>query len=453
MAKNNSVTLMTKGSISKQIIGYAIPVFIGYLFQQLYNTVDALIVGNFLGENALAAVTGVGSLIYLFVGFFMGFATGASVIIANAIGARDEEKTRSSIKTTATLGIILGLIMSISGYVLTDHMLVWIGVPSSVFDLSSQYLKIYFIGGFFLVLYNMLVGIIRAGGDAKHPLYYLVISSIVNVVLDIVFITLFHMGVQGAAWATIISECISMILCMIQLHLEESILHVSWLDLGLDLDNFKQICIYGLPTGLQGCVIDFANVMIQSYINSFGAAAIAGIGAYSKVEGFVFLPETSFSMALTTFVSQNQGAGQYERSRKGILFGLAAALIMIESFGVIIFAFAPTFISLFNQNPDVIQIGTDRARVCAFFYCLLGFSHVVSSILRGLGRPVMPMVVMLVCWCAVRVLVLMTIGQSVHDLFLTYWLYPITWALSSIVYVFDLGKYHLFTPKENKIIC
>ena len=450
MAKNNSITLMTHGSISKQIIGYAIPVFIGYLFQQLYNTVDALIVGNFLGENALAAVTGVGSLIYLFVGFFMGFATGASVIIANAIGAKNHEKACSAVSTTASFGIILGLIMTLSGYFLTDTMLTWIGTPQNVFDLSSQYLKIYFIGGFFLVLYNMLVGIIRAGGDAKHPLYYLVISSITNVILDIVFITLFHMGVAGAAYATIISEFISMFLCIVQLHREESVIHVSWLHLRMDLTDLKEICVYGLPTGLQGCVIDFANVMIQSYINSFGAAAIAGIGAYSKVEGFVFLPETSFSMALTTFVSQNQGAKQYERSRKGILFGLAVSLIMIETVGVFIFAFAPTLISFFNQNPEVIQIGADRARVCAFFYCLLGFSHVVSSILRGLGRPVMPMVVMLVCWCAVRVLVLMTIGQQVHDLFLTYWLYPITWALSSIVYVFDLSKYHLFTPKVNK---
>lgn len=450
MAKNNSITLMTHGSISKQIIGYAIPVFIGYLFQQLYNTVDALIVGNFLGENALAAVTGVGSLIYLFVGFFMGFATGASVIIANAIGAKNHEKTCSAVSTTASFGIVLGLIMTLSGYFLTDTMLTWIGTPQNVFDLSSQYLKIYFIGGFFLVLYNMLVGIIRAGGDAKHPLYYLVISSITNVILDIVFITLFHMGVAGAAYATIISEFISMFLCIVQLHREESIIHVSWLHLRMDLTDLKEICVYGLPTGLQGCVIDFANVMIQSYINSFGAAAIAGIGAYSKVEGFVFLPETSFSMALTTFVSQNQGAKQYERSRKGILFGLAVSLIMIETVGVFIFAFAPTLISFFNQNPEVIQIGADRARVCAFFYCLLGFSHVVSSILRGLGRPVMPMVVMLVCWCAVRVLVLMTIGQQVHDLFLTYWLYPITWALSSIVYVFDLRKYHLFTPKVNE---
>ena len=188
----------------------------------------------------------------------------------------------------------------------------------------------------------------------------------------------------------------------------------------------------------------FANVMIQSYINSFGAAAIAGIGAYSKVEGFIFLPEISFSMALTTFVSQNEGAGQKERSRKGILFGLAASLLMIECLGILIYLFAPTFIAFFNQNPEVIAIGVDRAKICAFFYVLLGFSHVVSSILRGLGRPVMPMVVMLVCWCAVRVVVLMTIGQSVHSLYLTHCLYPITWGLSSIVYIFDLRKYKLF---------
>lgn len=378
MAKQDSIQLMTKGSIAKQIIGYAIPIFIGYLFQQLYNTVDALIVGNFLGQDALAAVTSVGSLIFLFVGFFNGFATGASVIIANAIGAQDEDRTKKAVYTTATFGIILGLIMTVSGYVLTDQMLMWMGSPQEVFGLSSTYLKIYFLGGFSLVLYNMLVGIIRAGGDAKHPLYYLIVSSILNVILDVVFITVFKMGVAGAAWATIISEFASMFLCAVQLAREESILHISWLHLTLDFENLKQICIYGLPTGLQGCVIDFANVMIQSYINSFGAAAIAGIGAYSKVEGFIFLPEISFSMALTTFVSQNEGAGQKERSRKGILF-------------------APTFIFFFNQNLEVIAIGVDRAKICAFFYVLLGFSHVVSSVLRGLGRPVMPMVVMLVC--------------------------------------------------------
>lgn len=449
MAKQNSVQLMTSGNIAKQIVAYAVPLFIGYLFQQLYNTMDALIVGNFLGQNALAAVTGVGSLLFLFVGFFNGFATGASVIIANAIGAQDENRTVKAVYTTATFGIVLGLILTISGYLLTDQMLTWMGLPKSVFGLSSTYLKIYFLGGFFLVLYNMLVGIIRAGGDSRHPLYYLIVSSILNVILDILFITVFKMGVAGAALATIISEFLSMILCVIQLAREEGILHISWLHLSMDLENLKQICIYGLPTGLQGCVIDFANVMIQSYINSFGSAAIAGIGAYAKVEGFVFLPETSFSMALTTFVSQNEGAGQKERSRKGILFGLAASLLLVEGIGVFIFAFAPTLISFFNQNPQVIQVGAARARVCAFFYFLLGFSHVVSAILRGLGRPVMPMVVMLVCWCVVRVVVLMTIGQSIHDLNLTYWIYPITWALSSIVYVWDLRNYHLFTPKQN----
>lgn len=337
--------------------------------------------------------------------------------------------------------------MTVSGYALTDQMLIWMGSPQEVFGLSSTYLKIYFLGGFSLVLYNMLVGIIRAGGDAKHPLYYLIVSSILNVILDVVFITVFKMGVAGAAWATIISEFASMFLCVLQLAREESILHISWTHLSLDFENLKQICIYGLPTGLQGCVIDFANVMIQSYINSFGAAAIAGIGAYSKVEGFIFLPEISFSMALTTFVSQNEGAGQKERSRKGILFGLAASLLMIECMGILIYLFAPTFISFFNQNLEVIAIGVDRAKICAFFYVLLGFSHVVSSVLRGLGRPVMPMVVMLVCWCAVRVVVLMTIGQSMHSLYLTHWLYPITWGLSSIVYIFDLRKYKLFTPR------
>ena len=217
MARQNSVQLMTKGNIAKQIVGYAIPLFIGYLFQQLYNTVDALIVGNFLGQNALAAVTGVGSLIFLFVGFFNGFATGASVIIANAIGAQDEDRTIKAVYTTATFGILLGIVMTISGYILTDQMLIWMGSPKNVFGLSSTYLKIYFAGGFFLVVYNMLVGIIRAGGDSKHPLYYLVFSSILNVILDVLFITVFKMGVAGAALATILSEFLSMILCVIQL--------------------------------------------------------------------------------------------------------------------------------------------------------------------------------------------------------------------------------------------
>ena len=250
MAKQDSIQLMIKGSVAKQIIGYAISIFIGYLFQQLYNTVDALIVGNFLGQNALAAVTSVGSLVFLIVGFFNGFATGASVIVANAIGAQDENRTKKAVYTTATFGILLGLIMTGIGYLLTDQMLMWMGLPKEVFGLSSIYLKIYFLGGFSLVLYNMLVGIIRAGGEAKHPLYYLIVSSILNVILDVVFIAVFKMGVAGAAWATIVSEFASMFLCVLQLAREESILHISWMHLSLDFENLKQICIYGLPTGL-----------------------------------------------------------------------------------------------------------------------------------------------------------------------------------------------------------
>lgn len=231
-----------------------------------------------------------------------------------------------------------------------------------------------------------------------------------------------------------------MLLCMIQLMREEGILHLSWANVRFDKENLKEIIKYGLPTGLQGSVIDIANVLIQSYINTFGAAAVAGIGAFSKVDGFVFLPVTSFSMALSTFISQNKGANKMDRVRSGTRFGLFVSLVIVEITGVLVYIFAPELIGLFNQDAAVISFGVGRARVCALFYFLLGFSHIVSAILRGIGKPVMPVVVMLICWCAVRVVTLMTIGQVIHDIQITHWLYPLTWFLSSVVYFYWLKK-------------
>lgn len=440
MAKNNSVSLMTEGNIKRLILTYAGPIFIGQLFQQLYNTADAMIVGNFVGQNALAAVTSVGSLSYLFVGFFTGFATGASVIIAREIGAGNDENTHKAIHTTVALGIVLSIIMTLLGVGLTETLLTMMDTPSEVYPLAVTYLRIYFMGSTPLVMYNMLVGILRAGGDSKHPLYYLIISSLLNIVLDIILIRFFNMGVAGAAIATVFSELISMLLCMAQLMREEGILHLSWAKVRFDKENLKEIIEYGLPTGLQGCVIDIANVLIQSYINSFGAAAVAGVGAFSKVDGFVFLPVTSFSMALTTFISQNKGADKMDRVQQGTRFGLFVSLVIVEITGLLVYIFAPELIALFNRDATVISFGVARARVSALFYFLLGFSHIVSAILRGIGKPVMPVVVMLVCWCAVRVITLMTLGQVVHDIRITYWLYPITWFLSSVVYFYWLKK-------------
>ncbi len=442
---------MTEGNVAKIILAYAAPIFIGNLFQQMYNTADSLIVGNFVGQNALAAVTSVGPLTYLLIGFFMGFSTGGGVIIAREVGAGREEQASKAVHTLVALGLVMAVAMTLIGCFFTPILLEWMGTPADVLPLAATYLRIYFAGSIALVMYNILVGILNAGGDSKHPLYYLIISSVINVIGDIILITQFHMGVAGAAVATIASQFFAMLLCLRRLLREKSMIALRLKDIRFHSDMLRQIFNYGFPTAMQGCVIDLANIMIQSYYNSFGAATVAGIGAYTKVEGFVFLPVTAFSMAMTTFISQNRGAGKHHRVKEGMRFGLIASAIAIEIIGITFFIFAPVFISAFNRTPEVIAAGVSRAHTCSLFYCFLGFSHVVSAILRGEGRPVMPMAVMLICWCAVRVITLMTIGKVVHEIALANWLYPITWMLSSIVFAWDLRKYHPFSDKPEEV--
>ena len=241
------------------------------------------------------------------------------------------------------------------------------------------------------------------------------------------------MGVEGAALATGISQVTAALLVLRRLRRRTDSIRVRFRRVRMDRANLREIVRYGLPTAIQDIMIDLSNMMIQSYINSFSSAAMAGIGAYSKVEGFAFLPVTAFSMAMSTFISQNRGAGKRDRMRIGARYGLTASVIVIEIIGVIIFAFAPALVTAFNRDPAIVAYGVLRARICSLFFCLLGFSHVASSVLRGVGKPVAPMVVMMVCWCAVRVLVLSTIGRTVHDIRLACWIYPITWAMSSVV--------------------
>ncbi|MEE3486816.1 MAG: MATE family efflux transporter [Bulleidia sp.] len=438
--QKNAMINMTSGDYRKEILSFTVPILIGNLFQQLYNTADSLIVGNFLGAEALAAVTGVGSLVFLFTGFFMGFSTGAGVVIARAIGARDEERTQRAIHTTAAFSILLSIIMTVLGVFLSPYILHWMGTPEDVFDLSNLYLRIYFEGFGGLVIYNMMTGILQAAGDARHPLIYLVVSSMINIVLDTVFIAVFHMGVDGAAYATILSEILTAILVVRRLmHTQGSVqLHLSCIR--LDKQMLSQIMRYGVPTAVQGSVIDISNILIQSYINSFGAAAMAGIGASTKVEGFAFLPVTAFSLAMTTYLSQNMGAKEYERVRKGMHFGFLASLLIIEAIGVTLFVFAPQFIAFFNRSADVIYYGVGRSRVCSLFFFLVGFSHISSAVMRGIGKPMVPTIVMLVCWCLVRVAVLFTIGTVFHDIRLAWWIYPVTWTLSSIVFFLYIRK-------------
>lgn len=436
MEVSRSKNLMSEGVIWKKIVFFAMPLFLGNLFQQLYNTADSLIVGNFLGSNALAAVSSSGNLIFLMVGFFNGIAVGAGVVIARYFGARDIDSMQKAIHTTIAFGLVSSVILTILGVLLAPQILEMMDTPSNVLPESITYFRIYFAGSLGLVMYNIFVGILQAIGDSRHPLYYLIVSSIINIVLDIVFIVFFHMGVGSAAFATILSQFISAFLCLYQLMRTKEEYHVSLKAIRFHKDMLGLIIRYGLPSGIQNSIIAIANVVVQSNINAFGEMAMAGCGAYSKIEGFAFLPITSFTMALTTFVGQNLGAKEYERTKKGAKFGTLCAMILAELIGVVIFLFAPILTAAFSQDPVVIEFGTDRARIAALFYCLLAYSHSISAILRGAGKSMIPMVIMLAFWCVVRVSVLTLTMHWIHSIDLVYWIYPLTWSLSSIAFFY-----------------
>ena len=426
--------LMTSGSIPKQMVFFALPILLGNLFQQLYNTVDSLIVGNFLGSQALAAVSSSGNIIFLMIGFFNGVAIGAGVVISRYFGAREIERMQKAIHTTVAFGLIVSFFMTLIGIFFTPTLLRWMSTPESVMDASVTYFKIYFLGSFGSIMYNFFVGILQAVGDSKHSLYYLIVSSVVNIVLDLFFITILKMGVGSAAMATIISQYISAGLCLYLLLTTSGTHRIVLSKIRIHKEFLGEILKYGLPSGFQNSIIGLANVVVQSNINSFGDMAMAGCGAYSKIEGFAFLPITSFTMALTTFVGQNLGARQYERVLKGAKFGMICSMTLAEMIGVIIFVFGSQFIAAFDATPEVIQFGTLRGQTSAFFFCLLAYSHCVSAILRGAGKSMVPMIVMMVCWCFVRVAGLTIMNALVHNIWCIYWIYPITWSLSSITF-------------------
>ena len=443
--------LMTKGNIRRKMLRFALPILAGYFFQQLYNTVDALIVGNYLDADALAAVTSTASYVYLMIGFVAGFATGAGIIIARHIGAGNAEDTEKAVHTAVAVGLFFSVLLTAAGILLTPGILRLMGTPESVLNRSCRYLQVYFAGASALVMYNMFVSILQASGESRFPLICLVVSSLTNIVLDILFIAVFHMDVEGAALATVLAEILSMVLVGGKLLKSREAIRLQFRRIRVDRESLRYIVHYGLPTAMQGCVIDLSNMLIQSYINGFGRNAMAGIGASTKLEGFMFLPVTAFSMALTTFVSQNIGANQHDRVRSGARFGLICTAGILLAFGVIAWFFAPAMISLFSSDPEIIRFGAGRTTVCAFFYCLCGFSHAASALMRGLGKPMTPMLVMLICWCAVRVVVLFTLGQVIHEIWLIYWIYPFTWTLSSVVYLLNFRKMRLFSRNRKDL--
>ncbi len=428
-------TLMTEGSVWRHIVRFAMPVFWGNLFQQLYNVVDSLVVGNFLGSDALAAVGSSGSLIFLLVGLFSGIFTGASVVISRYFGAHDEGNMRVAIHTTVAFGLAAGVVLSVAGVFLTPAILRWMGTPESVLPNSIVYFRIYFSGVIFVVLYNTATGIFQAVGDSRHPLYYLIVSSSLNVVLDLLFVAGLGMGVDGAALATVLSQAASAVLGLRRLMNTTGAYRVWPRKVRFNLPMLRQVLTMGIPSGIQNSIIAIANVVVQSSINLYGAMAVAGCGAYSKIEGFGFLPISSFALALATFIGQNLGAKEYERARRGARFGVLASLLLSELIGGAIYLLAPALISLFNGDPQVVAYGALQARTVTLFYFLLAFSHCIAGVMRGAGRAVVPMVVMLVCWCVIRVAYITLVARDSGNIQMIFWAYPMTWTLSSIAFL------------------
>ena len=431
---------MTVGTPWKLIASFALPVFLSQLFQQFYNTVDSLIVGRVHGTEALAAVSSSGTLIFLMISFFVGTSMGAGIVISKYYGARDYERVSRAVHTNICLGIICGVILTIVGVVLTPTFLRWMGTDPDVMPDATAYFRYYFAGAIAIVLYNNCKGVMNALGDSRRPLYYLIISSVTNVLLDLLFIAVFRWGVWAAAFATTLSQALSVVLCIIHLSKKGTLYQLQLSKLRIDKESLGEIVRYGLPAGVQNSVIGFANVIVQTNINSFTKIATAAYGTYAKIEGFAFLPITSFTMALTTFTGQNLGAGLYDRAKKGSRFGIISAVVLAEAIGLVIWLAAPFLIGLFSDDPAVIELGTKQARIESLFFCLLAFSHAVAAVCRGAGKVFVPMSVMLAIWCVLRITYITIMMHYVHEIQYIYWAYPITWGISSIIYLF----YYLF---------
>ena len=431
----NDKRSLTEGPIWKAMLLFALPVFLGNVFQQFYNAFDSWCVGNYIGENALAAVSSSGSLIFMMVSFFNGLAMGAGVIIARHYGARDYEAMGKAIHTGIAFGIVTGIALTVAGVSFTPTILRWMGTPEEVLPESISYFRFYFCGAIFIVMYNIFVGILHAVGDSRHPLYYLMFSTLVNIVLDMLFVAVLGFGVGSAALATTISQGISAALCCIHLMRTKEPYRVRLREIRFDGKSLADIVRYGLPSGVQNSVIALANVVVQANINAFGKSAMAGCGAYSKLEGFAFLPVTCFTQALSTFTGQNLGARKHDRVKKGVGFGIACSCIMAELIGVLSYVFAPQLIAIFNDSPEAIEFGTRHMRTICLFYCLLAFSHCIAGIMRGAGKATVPMFTMLACWCVIRVSYITVAVKFVNELTTVSWAYPITWTLSSIVFL------------------
>lgn len=437
---NNRKLNLTEGNIWKSIILFSLPLLVGNCFQQLYSTVDSYVVGNYVGKYALAAVGASSPIINMLIGLFMGLAAGAGVVLSQYYGAKNEEGVSKTIHTSIALTLIMSLFLTVLGLITCDYILKAISVPIDIFEQSSAYLSVYFKGIIFMLFYNMGAGILRAMGDSKKPLYFLMVSSFTNVILDIVFVKYLNMGVIGVAYATMISQAFSAILVLIVLLRLPGCQKLIIKNIRLTNKYLKRIILLGLPTAIQQSVVSFSNVVVQSYVNSFGSIVVAGYSAAIRIDGFIFLPLASFSMAVTTFVGQNIGAGKFERVKKGAYATFTMAVIAIAFLSIGLFFFGEQILSLFNNDIEVIAVGRLFQLVILPFYVVLPVCQIIGGVLNGAGRSLISMCITVTNFVFFRQLYLAIVTHFNTDLSFIFAAWPVTWLTCSVMYLIYFYK-------------
>ena len=434
VSAKTTVRDMTEGSIVRQVTLFALPLMLGNIFQMLYNTVDSIVVGNFVGTQALAAVGSTTMIVNMMVFFFNGFSAGAGVVIANYFGAKDMEKLHKSIETTMAATFVLSLLFTIAGVAAVKPMLRFMATPEDVFGEATVYLQIYIGGISGLLVYNMGSGILRAVGDTMRPLYFLILTSVLNIILDLVFVLGLHRGIDGVAWATILSQFISAFLTMTLLTRSRDIYRLTWHDLKIDRAILGSIFAVGLPAGIQAIITAFSNVFVQSYVNFFGSGCMAGWSCYNKLDQFIMLPMQSMAMAATTFVSQNVGAGKQRRVNRGTVITVSMAVGVTAVIVAFLCIFAAPAVGLFSPDEAVIEYGVLFIRANCFFLLFNSVNHVLAGALRGRGDSKGPMIIMLLAFVGIRQVYLYVVTHFVANTpFLVGFGYPVGWTSCCII--------------------
>lgn len=431
--KKSSTLNMTEGNILKLILVYSFPLLLGNLFQNLYNTVDSLVVGNFIGKTSLAAIGSTSSLIHLLVGFFNGFSTGGTIVVSQFFGAKDNDGIRKTVHTMVATTLIVGIILSGAGILLSPILLRMMRVPSEVTKEALSYLTIYFSGIIFLIFYNMTTGILRAVGDSKNPLIFLIISSLLNIVLDITFIVVFKMGIGGAAIATVISQAVSALLVFIRLKTSTECYRLDWKYIGIDFSILRKIVRYGFPGALQMTIFSFSNMFAQRYINIFGADVIAGQAAFQKIDSLALLPLISLGVGITTYASQNYGAGKIRRVRVGNEIAMWLSVLITVIIGVTLVIFAPQLCCLFNNDENVVRYGSFFVRTASCVCMIRSINEVYTGTLNGVGNPKAPVIIKLSGFVLFRQLWLFVVTRFSDSFFLVGISFAVGWAFGNIV--------------------